>query len=204
MSTQPPTESELARARREGRAPLSEIAVLAAVWAAVVATVPAVGVALQGAVREALSQAAREEVDPWRAASAITGPVVAPLGLALGAAVVAAAAATLAQTRGARRAAAEESGRTGDPGAWSVALATTAYGAALLAVGATAWASAGSMTGLATRLGAALAVVAAVDVGWRAWRWRRALATTAAERKQAQREDEGDPAVKRERSRRMR
>ena len=203
MSTRPPTESELARARREGRAPLSELAVLAAVWAAVAATVPAVGTALQGAVREALSQAAREELDPWRAASAIAGPVVAPLGLALGAAVVAAAAATLAQTRGARRAA-EEGGRTGEPGAWSVALATTAYGAAVLAVGAAAWVSEGSMTGLATRLGAALAAVAAVDVGWRAWRWRRALATTAAERKQAQREDEGDPAVKRERSRRMR
>ena len=203
MSTRPPTESELARARREGRAPLSELAVLAAVWAAVAATVPAVGTALQGAVREALSQAAREELDPWRAASAIAGPVVAPLGLALGAAVVAAAAATLAQTRGARRAA-EEGGRTGEPGARSVALATTAYGAAVLAVGAAAWVSEGSMTGLATRLGAALAAVAAVDVGWRAWRWRRALATTAAERKQAQREDEGDPAVKRERSRRMR
>ncbi|TAK30321.1 MAG: hypothetical protein EPO40_07995 [Myxococcaceae bacterium] len=203
MSTQPPTESELARARREGRAPLSEVAVLAAVWAAVVATVPAVGEALQGAVREALSQAAREEVDPWRAASAITGPVVAPLGLALGAAVVAAAAATLAQTRGARRSA-EDSGRTGEPGAWSVALATTAYGAAVLAAGAAAWVTAGSMTGLATRLGAALAALAALDVGWRAWRWRRALATTAAERRQAQREDEGDPAVKRERSRRMR
>lgn len=203
MTTQPPTESELARARREGRSPLSELAVLAVVWAAVAATVPAVGVALQRSVREALSQASRGEVDPWRAASAIAAPVVAPLGVALGAAVLAAAVGTLVQTRGARRAA-EESGRTGEPGAWSVALATTAYGAVVLAVGAMTWASAGSMTALAARLGAALAALAAADVAWRWWRWRRALATTAAERKQAQREDEGDPAVKRERSRRMR
>ena len=203
MTTQPPTESELARARREGRSPLSELAVLAAVWAAVAAAVPAVGGALQRSVREALSQASRAEVDPWQAASAIAAPVVAPLGVALGAAVLAAAVATLAQTRGARRAA-EESGRTGEPDAWSVALATTGYGAVVLAVGAMTWAIAGSMTALAARLGAALAALAAADVAWRWWQWRRALATTAAERKQAQREDEGDPAVKRERSRRMR
>lgn len=203
MTTQPPTESELARARREGRSPLSELAVLAAVWAAVAATVPAVGVGLQRSVREALSQASRAEVDPWGAASAIAAPVVAPLGVALGAAVLAAAAATLVQTRGARRSA-EETGRTGEPGAWSVTLATTAYGAVVLVAGAAAWKSAGSMTGLAAGLGAAVAAIAAVDLGWRAWLWRRALATTAAERRQAQREDEGDPAVKRERSRRMR
>jgi flagellar biosynthesis protein FlhB len=203
VTTQPPTESELARARREGRSPLSELAVLAAVWTSVLATLPALGVALQRAVREALSQASREAVDPWRAASAIAGPVLAPLGVALGAAVLAAAMATLLQTRGARRSA-EESGRSGEPGAWSVALATTAYGAVVLVVGATGWTTAGSLTALAARLGAALAALAAVDVGWRAWCWRRALATTAAERRQAQREDEGDPAVKRERSRRMR
>lgn len=182
---------------------MSPLVAVAAVWGAVMAAVPAVGVALQGSVREALAQAGRADVDPWSAASAITARVVAPLGVALGAAVVAAAAATMAQTRGARRAA-DAAGRTGEPGAWTEALVTTGYGAAVLAVGATGWAPGGSAAALAGRLGAAVGALAAVDLGWRTWLWRRALRTTAAERKEAQREDEGDPAVKRERARRMR
>ena len=178
---------------------MSDLAALAAVWGAMLAVVPAVGVALQGAVREMLSQVARPEVDAWRAASAITGQVVAPLGVALGAAVVAATAATVAQTRGAWRAT-DPRGRTGAPGAWTEALVTTAYGAVVLVVGATG----GTTAGLAGRLGATVAPLAAVDLGWRTWLWRRALRTTAAERRQAQREDEGDPAMKHERARRMR
>lgn len=203
MTTQPPTAAELARARREGRAPVSEIAVAAAAWGAALVTVPALGVALRGATREMLAQAARADVDPWRAASAITAGAVAPLGVALGAVVAASAAATVAQTRGARRAA-ESAGRTGEPGAATTALVTTAYGAVVLLVGATAWTRVGSPSALAGRLGATLAALGAVDLGWRWWRWRRALATTAAERRRTQRDDEGDPAVKRERARRMR
>jgi flagellar biosynthesis protein FlhB len=199
VTTQPPTAAELARARREGRAPLSELAVLAATWLAVAAAVPSLAAALRASVREALAQVARADVDPWRAARAIAAPAVAPLGVALGAAVVAATAATLAQTRGARRAA-DPTKRTGEPGTWSTAAMTTAYGAALLLVGALGW-RAGD---LAWRLGAALAALAAVDVAWRARSWRRALRTTAEERRRERRDDEGDPAVKRERARRMR
>lgn len=199
MSTQPPTAAELARARREGRAPLSELAVLAAVWLAVTAAAPPVATALRASVREALAQVARADVDPLRAAAAIVAPAVAPLGAALGAAVVAATLATLAQTRGARRAG-DPAKPTGEPGPWSTAAVTTAGGAAVLLVGALGW-RAGD---LAWRLGAALAALAAVDLAWRDRAWRRALRTTAEERRRERRDDEGDPAVKRERARRMR
>ncbi len=182
---------------------MSGVAVFGATTVAVVATLPTLGAALRSAMREMLTQTARADVDPWRAASGVAARVVVPLGVALGAAVVAATAVTVAQTRGAWRSSDTE-GPSGEPGAWATAAMAAAYGAVLLAVGVSAWDGAMPGWGFAWRLSAAVLVLGVVDVAWRRWAWRRALRTTAAERRRTEREDEGDPAVKRERSRRMR
>ena len=202
MTTQPPTERELDRALREGRSPLSGVAVFGATAVAVLATLPTLGAALRAAMREMLTLAARADVDPWQAASTVAARVVVPLGVTLGAAVVAATAVTVAQTRGAWRSSDAE-GPSGEPGAWATAAMAAAYGAVMLAVGVSAWDTAPGW-GFAWRLGATVLALGAVDVAWRQWAWRRALRTTTAERRRTEREDEGDPAVKRERARRMR
>lgn len=203
MTTQPPTAREVARARREGLSPVSGVATFGAAAAAVLATLPALGGALRSAMREALTHAAHADVDPWRAASSIAARAVVPLGVTLGAAVAAATAVTLVQTRGAWRSA-DVDGPSGEPEAWPAAAMATAYGAALVVVGVSAWDGAMLGWGFGWRLLAAVAALAVVDVAWRRWAWWRALRTTAAERRRMEREDEGDPAIKRERTRRMR
>lgn len=200
---QPPTARELDRALREGRSPVSGVAVFGATTVAVLATLPTLGAALRAAMREMLTLAARADVDPWRAASTVAARAVVPLGVTLGAAVVAATAVTVAQTRGAWRSADAE-GPSGEPGAWATAVMAAAYGAVMLAVGVSAWDGAAPGWGFAWRLGATVLALSVVDVAWRQWAWRRALRTTTAERRRKEREDEGDPAVKRERARRMR
>lgn len=203
MATQPPSARELDRARREGRAPLSGVAVFVAAAAAMAATLPPLAAALVGATRELLTRCARGDVDPWRVGSAVVARAVGPLGVALGAAVVAATIATVAQTRGAWRAR-EVDGPTGEPGRSIGALTALGYGAAVLWVGLASWEGLATGRGWGLRLGAAVVVIAAVDLGWR-WRtWRRALRTTPSERRQRERAEEGDPAMKRERTRRMR
>ncbi len=138
MTTQPPTARELDRALRDGRSPVSGVAVFGATTVAVLATLPALGAALRSAMREMLTQAARGDVDPWRATASVAARVVVPLGVTLGAAVVAATAVTVAQTRGAWRSSDAE-GPSGEPSPWATAAMALAYGAVMLAVGVSAW-----------------------------------------------------------------
>ena len=197
MAEHPATTSELTRARREGRVPFSSVAVFAAAWWALVAVLPTVRAGLVASMRTMLRALADPSVNALHAASSSARAAVVPVLGALVAVALASSLAVLAQTRGAKIRDLPDARDVDPPRArdalFGAVLAAVVFGLSLVHV-----------TELPRRLGVVLLVAAAADVAWRQWHWKHALRSTDDERRRASRDDEGDPAMKRERARRQR
>lgn len=201
-----PSPARVARARREGLAPLSTPLASWCAAAAAAATLPWCAHRLLALVTAAMHHAALaaagRDVSPTDALSdALRGGVAAAAAPVL-AALVASTAATLAQTRAQRTA----TPRDAPQGPLDALAAVACAGGVTLAAGR-AWASRAHRCGrpdeLATSLAAAgVAVLVAAGVAavisWVARRaaWREALRETPADARREAREEGGSPEVK--------